>query len=94
MDYFSIKDVFRLKTRNKLIIVGNIKSDSKFKNHKINSILIKDIMVPINIVNETIIEKESYLALAFDIDCLTESLLAEIMKLKQEEIIKIFETDK
>ncbi|GEN72171.1 MULTISPECIES: hypothetical protein [Chryseobacterium] len=89
MDSFLIKSVFRLQTRNKLIVTGNVKSDSELENYKINTIVLKDLMIPINIVNETVIENQSYLALTFDMNYIDEDLLFEIMKLKQGQVIEI-----
>ncbi|GEM_PF-2770051 len=89
MECFLIKNIFRLQIRNKLIITGNVKSDSELENYKINTIVLRDVAIPINTVNETVIENQSYLALTFDINCINEDLLSEIMKLKQGEVIKI-----
>ncbi|MCT2406420.1 hypothetical protein NZD88_02480 [Chryseobacterium antibioticum] len=89
MKCFLIKSIFRLQIRNKLIITGNVKSDSELENYKINTIVLRDVTIPINTVNETVIENQSYLALTFDINCINEDLLSEIMKLKQGQAIEI-----
>ncbi|MDR2229428.1 MAG: hypothetical protein LBE39_08140 [Flavobacteriaceae bacterium] len=89
MDHFLIESIFRLQTKNKLIVTGCIKSDLKLKNYIINVIVLNNSAIPINTVNETIIENQPYLALTINIDCISEELLSMIMKLKKGQIIQI-----
>ncbi|OPC58141.1 hypothetical protein DSC47_11305 [Elizabethkingia miricola] len=89
MDHFLIESIFRLQTRNKLIVTGSIKSDLKLENYIINVIVLNNSVIPINTVNETIIENQPYLALTINIDCISEDLLSTIMNLKKGQIIQI-----
>lgn len=81
---FIIKRVFTLSYKKKLVVAGVIKNIDKKNINKSNSLLIsEDTKLPIQELNEVLIEDVVYQAFTFDLDTLDTILLQDIMKFKE-----------
>lgn len=88
MSGFKIKRIFILNYKKKLAISGVIENDIKpileFKRLEFN-----DFTIPIEEINEVLIDNYSYLTFTFDLDTFDEELLIRIKKFKEGQIIEI-----
>ncbi|EJL70928.1 hypothetical protein [Chryseobacterium populi] len=90
MGVFIIKRVFTLNYKKKLVIVGIIKNvDEKNVNNSNSLVINNNVNLPIQELNESLIEGKTYQAFTFDLDTIDEDLLQDIIKLKEGQEIKI-----
>ena len=89
MDFFIIKRAFILNYKKLLTISGTIKNDINKPISEFSALLINNSQIPIEEVEEVLIENNSYIAFTFKLDGFNESLLEDIIKSKEGREVKI-----
>lgn len=89
MGVFIIKRVFTLNYKKKLVIAGIIKNVDEKSINNSNILVINDTNLPIQELNESLIEDKTYQAFTFDLNTIGEDLLQDIIKLKEGQEFKI-----
>ncbi|WP_370899572.1 hypothetical protein [Chryseobacterium gossypii] len=90
MGVFIIKRVFTLNYKKKLVIAGIIKNvDEKSINNSNSLVINNNVNLPIQELNESLIEDKTYQAFTFDLNTIGEDLLQDIIKLKEGQEFKI-----
>lgn len=89
MDFFIIKRAFVLNYKKLLTISGTIKNDVNKPMSEFSALLINNSQIPIEEVQEVLIENNSYIAFTFKLDGFNESLLEDIIKYQEGREIEI-----
>ena len=89
MNFFIIKRTFILKYKKKVAVSGTIKNDINKPISEFNKLLINNVEVPIEEVNEVLIDHNSFIAFTFKLNSFDESLLLDIIKLKEGTEVEI-----
>ncbi|GEM_PF-3527201 len=90
MGVFIIKRAFTLNYKKKLVIAGIIKNvDGKSINGLNNLVVNDNVNIPIQELNESLIEGKTYQSFTFDLETISEDLLKNIIEFEEGQELKI-----
>ncbi|MEA1851448.1 hypothetical protein U9K52_21250 [Chryseobacterium sp. MHB01] len=89
MGVFIIKRAFTLNYKKKLVIAGIIQNVDGKSINELNNLVVNNVNLPIQELNESLIEGKTYQAFTFDLETISEDLLKNIIEFKEGQEIKI-----